>query len=116
MMRKKAKIFCISLMIGLVCGLFSSGWAEDVIQKININTATVQQLMDLKGVGEVLAQRIVEYRTQNGPFASVNDLEKVNGIGPKILSDNATVVTVGDNDSSAKKTKLTTSDKTTKAN
>jgi competence protein ComEA len=116
MMRKNVKVFCMAMMIGLVFGFFSSGWAEEAVQKININTATVQQLMDLKGVGEALAQRIVEYRTQNGPFASVNDLEKVNGIGPKILSDNAAVVTVGDNDSSAKKSKLTTSDKPTKAN
>jgi competence protein ComEA len=115
-MKRTFKMAALVLFVGFTCGFISSGWAEEAVQKININTATVQQLMDLKGVGEVLAQRIVEYRSQHGPFATVNDLSNVNGIGPKILSDNEAVITVGENDASAKKTKGASSDKSTKAN
>ena len=52
---------------------------------LNINTATAGQLETLDGIGHVLAQRIVDYRNANGPFASVDDLLEVNGIGPGIL-------------------------------
>lgn len=52
---------------------------------LNINTATAAQLETLDGIGPVLAQRIMDYRNANGPFASVDDLLEVNGIGPGIL-------------------------------
>ena len=48
---------------------------------ININTADAQTLQTLPGIGEVLAQRIVEYRAENGPFVSVDALDNVYGIG-----------------------------------
>lgn len=51
--------------------------------KVNINLAGVGEFDTLPGIGPVLAQRIVEYRDANGPFASVRDLMKVPGIGPK---------------------------------
>jgi competence protein ComEA len=63
--------------------------------KVNINTATATELdAGLPGVGPVLAQRIVDYRTQHGPFRDVRDLLKVEGIGQKkfdALKDFATV-------------------------
>lgn len=49
--------------------------------RININTATASQLEDLPGIGPALAQRIVEHRDSHGPFASVDDLTDVPGIG-----------------------------------
>ena len=52
---------------------------------LNINTATAAQLETLDGIGPVLAQRIVEYREANGPFASVEGLLEVKGLGPGIL-------------------------------
>lgn len=54
--------------------------------RININTATASQLEDLPGVGPVLAGRIVAYREQHGPFASVGALESVSGLGPAIVA------------------------------
>jgi competence protein ComEA len=54
---------------------------------ININSASATELETLSGIGEVLAATIVEYRTQNGPFASVEDLMDVSGIGPATLDE-----------------------------
>lgn len=48
---------------------------------ININRATVGELDSLPGIGPVIASRIIEYRKANGPFLSVDDLQKVSGIG-----------------------------------
>ncbi|MDX6221833.1 MAG: competence protein ComEA [Frankiales bacterium] len=53
---------------------------------VNLNTATVEQLQTLPGIGPVLAQRIIDYRTAHGPFASVDGLQQVGGIGPSKFS------------------------------
>ena len=63
--------------------------------KININTAGVAELDKLSGVGPVLAERILQYRSEHGPFARAEDLENVSGIGPKIFEKMASQVTVG---------------------
>lgn len=61
---------------------------------ININSASATELESLSGIGEVLAATIVEYRDQNGPFASVDDLMDVSGIGPATLDEIRDQVTV----------------------
>jgi competence protein ComEA len=61
---------------------------------VNINTADATALEALPGIGEVLSQAIVDYRTQNGPFATIDDLENVSGIGPSIMEDVRDMVTV----------------------
>lgn len=48
---------------------------------VNLNTATMEDLIGLPGVGEVLAKRILDYRAQHGKFARVEELEKVKGFG-----------------------------------
>lgn len=53
--------------------------------KVNINTATVEQLMTLKGVGQKKAEAIIEYRKKNGSFKSKEELMKVRGIGKKMF-------------------------------
>lgn len=52
---------------------------------ININSASAAELEELPGVGPVLASRIVEWRTTNGPFTSIDDLGQVSGIGASVL-------------------------------
>jgi len=54
--------------------------------RVDINTASVAELTSLPGIGEVLAQRIVTYRNNNGSFGSVNDLDNVPGIGSAIMN------------------------------
>jgi competence protein ComEA len=61
---------------------------------MNINTASATELEELSGIGEVLAATIVEYRDQNGPFATVDDLMDVSGIGPATLEEIRDQVTV----------------------
>lgn len=59
---------------------------EQVINfPININTANVDQLCAIPGIGPVLAQRIIDYRNENGPYSKPDDLLKVKGIGEKKL-------------------------------
>ena len=57
------------------------------VSPLNLNTATAEELDTLPGIGEELAQRIVEYREANGPFESVEEIMEVSGIGEGKFAD-----------------------------
>ena len=66
-------------IIGLFVALFA--WAGIALAAVNINSATKEQLETLDGIGPVKAQAIIDYRKKNGPFRTLEDLKKVDGIG-----------------------------------
>ncbi len=66
------------------------------IQKININTATAEELAQLKGIGPSHAARIVAFREKNGPFKLPAELMQVSGIGQKIFEANQEIIIVED--------------------
>ncbi len=63
---------------------------------VKLNAATAAELQRLPGIGPAMAKRIIDYRTQYGPFRSVTDLLSVKGIGPKTLEKLTPLVTVGE--------------------
>lgn len=68
---------------------------ETVSFPVNINTADADTLTSLPGIGQVLAERIVAYRRQNGPFRAVEEIMKVEGIGEKKAEAILDLITVG---------------------
>ena len=70
---------------------FPSSQAEE---KININTASLEELQKLPRIGEKVAQRIIDFRKANGKFKKITDLLKVKGIGEKIFDSIKDRITV----------------------
>jgi comEA protein len=68
--------------------------ADDLVKKVNINTATVEELVSLPGIGEEKAKAIVEFREKNGKFASIEDVLYVTGIGDSIFAQIRDKITV----------------------
>ena len=67
---------------------------QQIMGKININTATIDQLMLLPGIGQVLAQNIIDYRNTHGNFQKTADLLLVEGIGEQRLDSVIDLITV----------------------
>lgn len=64
-------------------------------EKININTASVEELDKLPGIGPVIAKAIIDYRTKNGPFKQIEDINAVKGIGDALFEKVKEQITVG---------------------
>ena len=69
--------------------------SEQAEMLINVNSATEAELDALPGIGKVTAERIVIYRTEQGPFASVDELLQVRGVGKKVLEKIRPFVSIG---------------------
>ncbi|ADL42592.1 competence protein ComEA helix-hairpin-helix repeat protein [Caldicellulosiruptor obsidiansis OB47] len=76
----------------------TDGTAQETVSagegKININTATKEELKTLDRIGDKLAERIIEYRQNHGPFKSIEEIKNVNGIGEKIFESIKDFITV----------------------
>jgi competence protein ComEA len=84
----------------LVLGVWGIQWNAFAEEPININTADAETLAEtLEGIGEKKAEAIVQSRTVEGPFESVDDLDRVSGIGPKLVDKNRHLMTVGEPES-----------------
>lgn len=68
---------------------------SELTSMVNLNTASLEQLCSLVGIGEVKAQAIIDWREENGAFGSIEDFTKVKGIGEKTLEKNRHRLSVG---------------------
>lgn len=101
MQKKWYPLFLLVLVLcaGMTCGAYALGAANmdptgTESPRIDINQATVEQLTLLPRIGNVVAQRIVDYREQNGPFESVDEIMAVRGIGEKVFEQIKAHITV----------------------
>lgn len=99
-------IFLFSVLISSVVGvpdIFPSSQGsgnttsitdDEQFGKVNLNTAIREELITLPGIGESLADRIIAYREENGPFQTIEDLINVKGIGESKLESLRELITV----------------------
>ena len=73
-------------------GEFSS--TDSPTRTVNINTAELDELMTLDGIGEKRAQAIIDYRTEHGSFREIDDLQNVYGIGEATIEKNREIITL----------------------
>jgi competence protein ComEA len=92
-MKNVRRFFVLVVVVSVVMALVPVALA-DLVDKININKASVSELMKLKKIGQKYAERIVAYREKNGPFEKPEDITKVKGIGQKTFELNADRITV----------------------
>ncbi len=91
-----AALLCALAIVAI--GASATGAADNAAgDKVNINTAGVEQLMALPGIGKAYAERIIEYRQKNGPFKRAEDLLNVRGIGEKTFERIKDRLTIGKN-------------------
>ena len=91
---KKIKKILVVLSVFAVLMMFSFNVYAQEKEMVNINTATVKELVQLKGVGNQYAQKIVEYRETNGSFQKPEDIKNVQGIGQKTWEMNKGVIVI----------------------
>ncbi len=92
-MLQRKRVWAIISAVVFIFTIYGAVWAENT-EKININTATVEQIVQLQRVGPSYAAKIIEYRKANGPFEKPEDIMKVSGIGPKTFEMNKDRISV----------------------
>ena len=92
MINRKIGLLVLMVVVVFLAGVISLYAGET--EKININTASAEELTRLKGIGPSHAAKIVAYREENGPFKTPEDVIKVPGIGQKTFDNNAELILV----------------------
>jgi comEA protein len=87
------RILTVFVVVMAVVALVHAVPAEEAT-KIDLNKASVEDLLNIKGIGESYAQRIIEYRETKGQFNQIEDIMKVKGIGPKLFESIKDKITV----------------------
>lgn len=80
---------------GSSSGAVNSSASSPKSPKVNINTAGVNELDTIPGVGPAIAQRIIDFRTENGMFNDPEEIQNVSGIGPKTYAKMESYITIG---------------------
>ena len=76
------QLFSLMLVVFFSFGLLvSTSWADTAAQKVDINTASLEQLEAVQGVGHDTAINILAYKKEHGEFKTIDDLEQVKGVG-----------------------------------
>ncbi len=91
-----ATAVAVAFALTLASGLATAAAKPTPAGKVNINTASAEQLTTLPGIGPKLAARIVEYRQKSGAFKSVQELMNVRGVGDKNLKKIEQYLSTGD--------------------
>jgi competence protein ComEA len=81
-----ALILCLSIGLAMVPPMATAqknATQSSISQKVNLNTATVEELQTIPGIGPAMAKRVVEYRSKVGKFTKIEDIINVKGIGEK---------------------------------
>jgi competence protein ComEA len=94
-MKRRERVTIIVLFIGIALIISTLAMAEE-IGKIDLNKATVEDLVKLKGIGQTYAERIIDYREKNGPFKNVQELLAIKGIGEKKLESIKDLLMIGE--------------------
>lgn len=103
-MKRMKKVIALCAVVVVLAALGGLALAQDaekkietasaeMVEKVNINTASVEELTQLKRIGTKYAERIVEYREKE-PFKSPEDIMKVKGIGQKVYDLNKEIIVV----------------------
>ena len=100
-MRQVLACLAVEALLGAVGFTTASAAVEkqDGASLVDLNSATREQLMQVKGIGPSLADRIIEFRNEHGPFRRVEDMMKIRGVGEKSLAKLRPYLTVGKSES-----------------
>ena len=91
---QQVSVFMLALVLSVGL-LFPMPWAEAAVGKIDINSASLEQLEAVKGVGQDIAQNILAYKNDHGAFKTLEDLGNVKGVGTVRLEALRATFTVG---------------------